>query len=272
MRRRSLDSLRGSLRSRILKARRRLAELLSPLELELPASLSRRVTIAAAAEPSDGELYRIFASTPEIHRWHHYFPIFERYLQRYRARPIRLLEIGVMRGGSLRMWKRYFHPGSTIVGLDIDPACARHEAAAERIYVRVGDQADRALLAAVNHEHGPFDVIIDDGSHRLDDQLASFGALFGDALADDGCYLVEDLHTGYWEEFTDARGSFLDVARQLIDVLHEPYLDRREAFFRDEVPALNLSYLSAHLAAIHVHDSLVVLEKARRSVPRSALT
>jgi len=85
-----------------------------------PADLTERVKVGAATETPDNELFRIFSADTNVHKWHHYFDIYSRYFERYRDRPITMLEIGVFRGGSLRMWKKYFHPDSTIVGIDVD--------------------------------------------------------------------------------------------------------------------------------------------------------
>lgn len=58
---------------------------------------------------------------PVVHKWHHYLPIYERYLSPLRSRPIRMLEIGVSKGGSLQLWRKYFGPEAVIFGIDIDP-------------------------------------------------------------------------------------------------------------------------------------------------------
>ena len=55
-----------------------------------------------------------------MHRWDHYIPIYERHFGRFRDRPIKMLEIGIQYGGGLYMWHRYFHPGSSIHGVDIN--------------------------------------------------------------------------------------------------------------------------------------------------------
>lgn len=73
------------------------------------------------------------------------------------------------------------------MGLDIDPRCAAY--AETRIAVHIGNQADVALLKSL----GEFDIVIDDGSHRLQDQAASFEALWP---ATRGVYLIEDCHQG----------------------------------------------------------------------------
>src|SRR5882757_8118386 len=95
-----------------------------------------------------------------VDKWRHYFQIYDRHFDRFRGKRIRVLEIGVDHGGSLQIWKNYFGADATIVGLDIDPRCAEY--AEDQIEVRIGNQADVALLKSL----GQFDIVIDDGSHR----------------------------------------------------------------------------------------------------------
>ena len=72
-----------------------------------PAQLTESVSVSQAQDTPDNELFRIFSADTDVHKWHHYFDIYTRYFERFRHRPIRMLEIGVFRGGSLRMWKEY---------------------------------------------------------------------------------------------------------------------------------------------------------------------
>ena len=141
--------------------------------------------------------------------------------------------------------------------------------------MRIGSQADPNFLAEVNGEFGPFDIILDDGSHKTHHQILSFGALFRDALTEGGCYMVEDMHTNYWIKHVDSPETFIDVSKQMIDMLHEPYFDRKETDFRhgheDALHEVALSYLSANLDGIHFHDSIVVFEKKKRALPKSEL-
>jgi hypothetical protein len=69
-----------------------------------------------------------------------------------------------------------------IVGVDIDKSCKAHERADENVFVRIGSQADPDFLAEVTKEFGPFDIILDDGSHKIHHQNISFGALFRSSL------------------------------------------------------------------------------------------
>ena len=57
----------------------------------------------------DGDLLDIFAGNrgAAVHKWHHYIPLYDRYFAGFRGTGVRFLEIGVARGGSLQMWRRY---------------------------------------------------------------------------------------------------------------------------------------------------------------------
>jgi hypothetical protein len=238
-----------------------------------PAELTEKVEVTEATDTPENELFDIFAADTNVHKWHHYFDIYTKHFEAYRNRPIKMLEIGVFRGGSLRMWKDYFHADSTIVGIDIDKSCKEHEIADRNVFVRIGSQSDPAFLAQVNEEFGPFDIILDDGSHKTHHQNISFGALFRPALKDGGCYMVEDVHTNYWLKHIDSEDTFIDLSKQMIDMLHEPYFDRKEANFRHEHPealkSLDISYLAANIASIAFYDSIVVFDKKKRTLPKS---
>lgn len=121
-------------------------------------------------------------------RRHNYLPHYWRHLGDIRHDVTRVLEIGVQTDRSLRMWEEFF-PNALIVGVDIDPACKQFERG--RVQVFIGDQSDREFLLDVDREAGPFDVVIDDGSHKIEHQLATFEVLFP-RLTDHGVYVVED--------------------------------------------------------------------------------
>ncbi|MFQ6006658.1 MAG: class I SAM-dependent methyltransferase [Woeseia sp.] len=257
----------------ITKAPRILSEQSVDSNNMLPAALTEEVIISQATESPDNELYETFSADSDVHKWHHYFDIYTRHFEAYRSRPIRVLEIGVFRGGSLRMWKKYFHPGSVIVGIDVDRNCRQYEISDQQVYVRIGSQADPDFLGAVNEEFGPFDIILDDGSHKTHHQLISFTSLFRAALKDGGCYLVEDMHTNYWTSHVDTPQSFIEVSKQMVDMLHEPYLGRKEIHFRHNhhqaVSELALSYLAANLSGIAFYDSIIVFDKKLKTLPKS---
>ena len=259
----------------ITKAPTILVEKKLPPSKSIAPSLTEKVKLQPAVEKAKNEIFDIFCTETKVHKWHHYFDIYERYLSSFRSHPIRMLEIGVFRGGSLRMWNRYLHPDSIIVGIDIDKACAQHENSNQGIHVRIGSQADLKFLAAVNEEFGPFDIILDDGSHKTHHQIFSFNALFRNALRDGGCYIVEDCHTSYSAKHVDSPETFIEFSKALVDTIHEPYLGREEKAFRlghmDALQEIELPYLSAHLHSINFHDSIIAFQKKRRALPISEL-
>lgn len=133
-------------------------------------------------------------------KWSLYLREWDRILYSYRELPIRLLEIGIQNGGSLEIWAKYFPRAEKIVGCDIDEACGKLHYEDGRIAIVVedanSDEGERQILQLAES----FDVIIDDGSHRSDDVIRSFFRYFP-VLKEDGIYLVEDLHTSYWQDY-----------------------------------------------------------------------
>jgi SAM-dependent methyltransferase len=188
-----------------------------------------------------------------IHKWTHYFPIYEAHFARYVNRPVTFLEIGCGQGGSLQLWKRYLGPLAQIVGIDINENCRAFEE--DQIAVRIGDQKDPKFLSAVLDEFGTPDVVLDDGSHIMADVTASFRYLYS-RTAPSGVYMVEDLHTAYWDEFGGGAGrdgSFIELSKSLIDELNAEHA-------RNQVP---ITDFTKSTLSMHFYDSVVVFERGR---------
>ena len=128
-----------------------------------------------------------------IYKWHHYLPIYESLFSKFVGTPVKVLEIGVLRGGSLKLWREYFGVDAQIYGIDIDPAAKQYEV--EGIKIFIGDQGDPDFLAGVLAEVGGFDIVIDDGAHTNFMVMASLEALYP---ATRELYIVEDTHALYW--------------------------------------------------------------------------
>jgi hypothetical protein len=124
---------------------------------------------------------------------HNYLDIYERALRPDKDQVSSVLEVGVKHGASLRIWHDFF-PQAQITGVDIKPAARKHEAG--RIAIRIADQSDSPALRRIAKERGPFDLIVDDGSHIWAHQISTFRALFP-FLKPGGLFIIEDLHTSY---------------------------------------------------------------------------
>jgi len=212
----------------------------------------------------EGDLARIYAENKGylVHKWHHYIPLYERYFGAWRGKKLRFLEIGVSKGGSLQMWRKYFGDEAIIYGIDIDPGCAKLNGIAGQ--VRIGSQADTAFLASVVEEMGGVDIVLDDGSHQMEHIPATLKALFP-KVAEGGLYMIEDLHSAYWETFGGGYRSpqnfFSGMVQDLMDDMHHWY----------HIDGQKVPEVSNFCPGIHIHDSVVVLEKQRVQKPSRSL-
>lgn len=191
------------------------------------------------------------------HKWHHYIPIYEKYLHRYRDHEVRILEIGVSQGGGLSVLRKYLGERAIIYGIDIDPGCEKYNGTAGE--VRIGSQSDRNFLLSVVEEMGGIDVVIDDGSHQMLDIQISLKTLFS-RLNDNGVYLIEDLHTSYWSGWgggLKSKDNFFCFLKKIFDGMHHWYHADNS-----EVPEV-----TSFLSAVHIYDSMVVFEKNRTHRP-----
>lgn len=126
-----------------------------------------------------------------IDKWMHYFDIYHRHLAKFVGREVSLLEIGVYSGGSLEMWRHYFGEHCRIFGVDLQEACKAYENAYTRIFI--GDQADRAFWRGFVRDVPQVDVLIDDGGHRVEQQIATLESMLPH-IRPGGVYLCEDIH------------------------------------------------------------------------------
>lgn len=123
---------------------------------------------------------------------HNYLDFYETHLSQYKNEKIRILEIGIGDGASLKMWEEYF-PNAEIYGVDINKKCLSYKYTSGRVKTLIGDQSNRTFLNGIQ---GEFDIIIDDGGHTMSQQMISFGCLFK-KLKKEGVYIIENLHTSF---------------------------------------------------------------------------
>lgn len=124
---------------------------------------------------------------------HNYTPLYANLFQPHRYEPLTLLELGIWKGASLRMWRAYF-PNATIIGLDRDPTKA-NLSGTDAVGLE-GDQNDRQVIDHIASLYGPLHIIIDDASHISSKTIRSFELLWPH-LAPGGIYVIEDLQTSY---------------------------------------------------------------------------
>jgi hypothetical protein len=214
---------------------------------------------------ASGELERLFYTHEGriAHKWHHYLGIYEQHFQPLRdtlGHAPRILELGVSRGGSLQLWRKYFGLDARIVGIDIDAACANQVDPGS--FVVIGEQSDPAVLAAaIERLGGGVDIVIDDGSHVGRDQIASFEYLYP-RLSVHGLYACEDIQCCYSSEHEGGyrrAGTFVEYAKGLIDRLHAWHLDAELK--------TNFMEFARATYGIFFYVDLIVIEKRSIKMP-----
>nr|UHH93427.1 class I SAM-dependent methyltransferase [Streptomyces sp.] len=185
-------------------------------------------------------------------------PHFERHFRALRGQEVRLLELGIggyerpdQGGGSLRMWKHFF-PRGQIYGVDVFDKSPLDE---DRITTLRGRQDDREFLDRLCRDHGPFDVVVDDGSHAAGDVLTAFEHLYP-RLRPGGWYVIEDLSASSWARHDgDAvPGDSIAAALALVNALRE----RMGRGLRADGGSPDLA---GSLAGLNLHHNIAFLEK-----------
>ena len=138
------------------------------------------------------EIYKNYQS-PEGHgdkgTAHTYIDEYEKLLTDHRENST-VLEIGICQGESLKMWDEYFI-NSKVYGIDITDEYIKDLISENKYNIIIGDAASEEILTQLGDLK--FDVIIDDGSHRIDDQINSFNIL-KDKMKPNGIYIIEDVN------------------------------------------------------------------------------
>jgi hypothetical protein len=221
------------------------------------------------------DLYAFFQqrrNTRPMHKWHHYFEVYERHFGRFRQTNPTMLEIGVQGGGSLEMWRSYFGHGAHIYGIDTSMDAKRNEDLATKIFI--GDQADRRFLQEVRREVGVLDIVVDDGGHTANQQITTFEELYP-SMSETGVYLVEDTHTALWggryNDRPDGQTILTFAAArcaQLMDWSGRPE-NFRQLMTNDNLKLTDqASEFCRTTKSISFYDSIVVFERGRRTAPR----
>lgn len=169
----------------------------------------------------------------------HFTTIYGDYMEKIRFEKLKILEIGVGSGPSLKMWYEYF-PNSLIYAIDVDNQTDKNN---ERVTTYICDQSNKTELDTLISQIGEFDIIIDDGSHVVSHQQISLGVLFK-YLKSNGQYWIEDLHTsdsevwqgknlyGYDMSFKHGDDSVSVLSNYIINKkFNSPFLTNDENFY-----------------------------------------
>ena len=214
----------------------------------------------------NNQLYHYFLSEEHntMTKWLHYFDIYEQWFSKYKNREVVFCEIGVFKGGSLEMWKKYFGEKATIIGVDVDSKCIQYKNENEKINVEIGSQGSTEFWNYIKNKYPRIDILLDDGGHEMSLQKITFDSMFSH-ISDGGIYMCEDTHTSYWKEFGgEYKGdTFVEQAKNLVDELNA---------FHSRTDQLNVTEQTKSIKGVHFYDSIIVVEKKyRRHSPVSVM-
>ena len=149
-----------------------------------------------------------------------YFSVYDKLFSQYRNKEITFVEVGVLQGGSLFMWREFFGPKARIIGIDLNPRAKKWEE--EGFEIHIGDQEDPNFWRKFITEVGPIDVFLDDGGHTYAQQIVTAECVLG-SICDGGILVIEDTHTSFMDGFGDRNHSLIDYAKLWIDKINSRF-------------------------------------------------
>ena len=196
--------------------------------------------------------YSAFLESPHKSIKHStYFDVYDNLFKQYIGKEVTFVEVGVLGGGSLFMWRNFLGPRARIIGVDLNPEAKRWEDSGFEIYI--GNQADPKFWESFFEKVGPVDVLLDDGGHTFEQQIITteFSIL---NIKDGGLLVVEDTHTSYMDGFGPRKYSYLNYVKLLIDKINYRF------------HSLDTTKSDKRIWSIQLFDSFVVFHVARNFV------
>ena len=156
------------------------------------------------------------------HGYHRFYPWF---LAHLRGQDINLLEIGIDKTESLKLWKAYFRKVN-LHGIDIDGK----DFDGTEVTLHKVDQSNAVELESFADSVGiTFDVILDDGSHVPEHQMLTINKLWN-LVKPGGIYIIEDIETSYWKKsgiygyyFNAKKNGIMHNLYDLVDVINSEF-------------------------------------------------
>jgi len=169
------------------------------------------------------DIYKLYQESPYKSIKHStYFDSYNHFFSRYRNQNITFVEIGVLHGGSLFMWRNYFGPKARIIGIDLNPNAKKWEEHGFEIHI--GSQSNIKFWEEFTRKVGLIDVVLDDGGHTYEQQIITTECLLS-SMNDGGIILIEDTHTSYISGFGPKSKSFIEYTKMLIDKINMRFKD-----------------------------------------------
>ena len=144
---------------------------------------------------NDKSTFESFLNSPNYSIKHtNYFDIYDKLLGKFLGKNFTFVEIGVLDGGSLFMWRSFFGDSARIIGIDLNPEAVKWRENGFEIYI--GDQSNPKFWEDFFQNIGNIDVLLDDGGHRNDQQIVTTECVLPH-IKDGGLLIIEDTQTSF---------------------------------------------------------------------------
>ncbi len=181
-------------------------------------------------------------------KWEKYFSIYEKLFESYRNKNITFIEIGVLDGGSLEIWKKYFGNGSRIIGIDNNPECKKFQNESFEIFI--GSQSDPTFWKKFYNEVGKVDIILDDGGHTNEQQIITLINSI-ENINNGGLHVVEDVHSSYQKHYGNPyKYSFINFSKKTIDDVNSNFPNLKKFNYK----------LNEYIYSIEFFESIVAFK------------
>ena len=183
------------------------------------------------------------------HRYDRFYPMF---LEPLRTLQFNMLEIGILEGGSLKVWEEYF-PEANIYGIDINSKWV-----SDRCITYKFDQSKPEDLKKISKTIPKCKFIIDDGSHHPHHQLITFLELFENLLDEGGVYIIEDVECNYWKPdasiygYTIGHFNIIDYLKSTPDQINNEFSKSKNT--------LNISTIT------FAHNCVIITKKTKEEI------
>ncbi len=153
-------------------------------------------------------------------KYKNYFPVYEKLFSKFRGKKITFVEIGVLSGGSLFMWKDYFGKDARIIGVELNPDAKKFEKEGFEIFI--GNQSDENFWKNFFDKVGQVDIVLDDGGHTNFQQIVTCCSCVP-SIKENGLMVVEDVFHSYGLSygakgfFNPSKYSFINFCKKSID-------------------------------------------------------
>ena len=181
---------------------------------------------------------------------HGFAQFYEKYFNNFKNEKINFFEIGTWEGASLASFSKYFN-NANLYGLDRN---FKFKYKSKRINFHYCDTTNKKDLKKISNEIGKnkFKVIIDDGSHLLNDIIHNL-KFFLDFVDNKGYYVIEDYnHPEYYSHLNNSSGDELLIKDIIIKIKNKEFFDSKILNKNDQ------SKLFESIKEISVHKGIMI--------------